>query len=536
MDAGILERDPVTFEVVRGGFYAICEEMKSVMTRASFSPLLSLSSDLSCALLDHEGEVVAQGNDIPVHLGAMPFTGRGVLAVIPAGEWRPGDAVLTNDPYAGGTHLPDMTLMTPIFDQKGVSGFAASRVHWPDVGGSAAGSSTVTDDIIKEGIRIPPVRILRDGVLDAGLARVLFANMRVPDDRMGDLRAQIACNERGAARVGELARRYGGEAIREVMAATQSYSQLQVEAALESLADGEYRAECRLDGDGYATDPGSGDFAIRVTISKRGRAIVCDFTGTSPQARGPVNAPIAVTASAAYYVLLAISGGAAPPNSGAYRPMRIIAPEGSLVNPRPPAPVVAANTETSNRLADLLLDALSPALGDASIGGSYGSAGVFTIGGWDPIRGRAFVHLETIGGGMGASREAPGLSGHRVHMGNTMNLPAEAVEASLPVRVEAYELVDGSGGPGRNTGGMGVRRAVRALADNIEFSVLSERALHPAPGAAGGGAGGCARFYVRRANGEVDELASKTVAGRLAKGDCLTIETAGGGGWGEPPA
>jgi N-methylhydantoinase B len=536
VSASILERDPVTFEVVRGGLSAICEEMKSVMTRASFSPLLSLSADLSCALLDAEGEVVAQGNDIPVHLGAMPFTGRGVLAIVPREEWRPGDAVLTNDPYLGGTHLPDMTLMTAIFDESGLLGFAASRVHWPDVGGSAAGSSTVTDDIVKEGIRIPPVRILRDGALDAGLARVLFANMRVPDDRIGDLRAQIACNERGAHRVGELVRRYGGEAIRDVMSAAQSYSRLQVEQALESLADGEYRAECHLDGDGYVTDRGDGDLRLRVTIVKKGRSIACDFQGTSAQTRGPVNAPLAVTASAAYYVLLAIAGGAAPPNSGAYAAMRIAAPEGSLVNPRPPAPVVAANTETSNRLADLLLDALSPALGDAAIGGSYGSAGVFTVGGWDPVRERAFVHLETIGGGMGASRNAPGLNGHRVHMGNTMNLPAEAVEASLPVRIEAYELIEGSGGEGRNAGGMGVRRVVRALADGIEFSVLSERALHPAPGAAGARSGKPARFYVERAAGGVHELASKTVAGRLGKGDRLVIETAGGGGWGAPPA
>ena len=530
--ASIIARDPITFEVVRGGLYAICEEMKSVMTRAAFSPLLSLSADLSCALLDERGDVVAQGNDIPVHLGAMPHSARGILARFPLAVWRPGDVVLSNDPYSGGSHLPDMTMLSPIFDGPSVRGFAASRVHWPDIGGSAPGSSAVTDEIIKEGLRIPPVRVMREGKPEDGVTTMLFANVRVPGDRRGDFQAQIACNARGVARVGDLIARYGGDTVRAIFAAAQAYSQHQVEEALGRLADGRYGATHHLDGDGYVEDTGDGPLGLTVTVEKTGRTLSCDFTGTAPQARGPINAPLSVTASACCYVLLALSGGAVPPNSGAYRPLRLTAPEGSLVNCVYPAPVVSGNTEMSNRLVDLLFDALAPAMGEDAIGGSYGTAGVFAIGGWDGARERHFVHLETIGGGMGASARGPGLSGHRTHMGNTMNLPIEAVEAANPVRTESYALIDGSGGGGRNKGGLGVRRTLRALGDGIQFSLLFERALHPAAGAAGGNAGRPASFHVARANGEREALSSKTLAGTLNTGDLLVIETAGGGGWG----
>jgi N-methylhydantoinase B len=530
----ILRDDPVTFEVVRGGLYAICEEMKSVMMRASFSPLLSLSADLSCAILDHMGDVVAQGNDIPVHLGAMPFSAKGILKAFPLETWRSGDAVLSNDPYSGGSHLPDMTLLTPIFDEQGVVGFSASRVHWPDIGGAAAGSSAVTDEIIKEGVRVPPVKIIRAGAPDEGVWTLLFANVRIPEDRIGDFRAQIACNARGVQRVEEQIARYGGAAVRRIFAETQDYSQRMVEAVLQQLPDGTYSATHHLDGDGFTEDSGNGEFGISVTITKTGTKLHFDFAGTATQARGPVSAPFAVTASVCYYTILALAGGSVPPNSGAYRVVEIAAPAGSLVNPVYPAPVVAANTETSNRIVDVLLDALAPAMPERALGGSYGCAGVFALGGIDPKQKRRFVHVETTGGGMGASAQGPGLDGHRVHMGNTMNLPNEAAEANLPIRIEAYEFVEESGGRGRHDGGMGARKVIRALADDIEFSLLYERAYNPAQGAAGGGAGRPAAFSIERSDGSRTPLSSKTPAGRLAKGEALWIETAGGGGWGEP--
>lgn len=529
----IIEQDPVTFEVVRSGLYAICEEMKSVMTQAAFSPLLSLSADLSCAILDHEGHVVAQGRDIPVHLGAMPFSARGILEVFPAQSWQPGDAALSNDPYSGGSHLPDMTLLTGIFDNDSLIGFAASRVHWPDVGGAAPGSSAVTDEIIREGIRIPPVKILRAGEIDPGIESILFANVRVPDDRVGDFRAQVACNERGVSRVEFLVNRYGGALVRSVLAETQDYSAEMVASMLRDMADGEYTSRCHLDGDGYVSDTGDGELEVVVTVTKRGETIHCDFEGTAPQARGPMNAPISVTASACYYTLLALAGGKVPPNSGAYRPMTVSAPEGSLVNASYPAPVVAGNTEMSNRLVDLVLQAIAPAMADRVIGESYGCAGVWSIGGWDSERARHFVHVETLGGGMGASRQGPGLDGHRTHMGNTMNLPVEAVEAAFPVRIERYQLIENSGGAGLHRGGMGVRREIRSLADGVQYSLLFERALHPAQGVAGGSAGRAATFSLQHASGETHVLESKTEAQTMDHGDLLTIETAGGGGWGE---
>ena len=532
MKHSVLAEDPVTFEVIRGGLYAICEEMKSVMTRAAFSPLLSLSADLSCAIVDVHGDVVAQGNDIPVHLGAMPFSARGILAQFPLASWRAGDAVLCNDPYSGGSHLPDMTLLTAIFDDAGVAGFAASRVHWPDIGGSAPGSSAVTDEIIKEGLRIPPVKILSQGHIDRGIETLLFANVRVPADRVGDFRAQVACNQRGVERVQGLSERYGHSVVRSVMAQTQDLSQSMVEQSLERICDGQYRAQAHLDGDGFVEDRGNGPLLIQVNVQKHGKRLHIDFSGTAPQTRGPMNAPLAVTASSCYYLALALAGGEVPPNSGAYRVVNVTAPPGSLVNATYPAPVVSANTEMSNRLVDLLLGALEPALGDAAIGASYGCAGVWTVGGADPIRNRRFVHLETVGGGMGASRNGPGLDGHRVHMGNTMCLPVEAVEAAYPIRIDEFSLIDDSGGKGLHRGGAGARRVVRSLVDGVAFSLLFERALHPAPGARGGGDGRCAQFAVWQRDGVRRALPSKTEAGILNAGDRLIIETAGGGGFG----
>lgn len=524
--------DPITFEVVRSGLYSICEEMKVVMTRASFSPLLSLSADLSCALLDADGAVVAQGRDIPVHLGAMPFAAVGILAIYPPETWCPGDAVLSNDPYSGGSHLPDMTMLTGIFSDNVLIGFAASRVHWPDIGGSAPGSSTVTDEIIKEGLRIPPVKIVRNGKLDPDLGRVLFANVRVPGDRLGDFQAQIAGNARGVERVQALAARYGRDRISQIFAETQRYSEHLICRMLEAIPDGSYHAAHHLDGDGFSEDRGDGDLLISVNIIKKGPSIHCDFTGTSKQTKGPVNAPRSVSASACYYTVLALAGGNVPPNSGAYRPITVTTPEGTLVNPRYPAPVVAANTEASNRIVDLLLDALSQASPERAIGGSYGCGGVWSIGGWDPDRAKHFVHVETTGGGMGASSKHAGLNGHRVHMGNTMNLPIEALEAVLPIRMVEYSLARDSGGEGKHRGGAGVRRSFECLASDIEFSLLFERSLHPAQGAKGGSPGMLAKFNVTTKDGKIRNLGSKTVSGRLNKGDVLTMQSAGGGGWG----
>jgi N-methylhydantoinase B len=525
----IIDKDPVTFEVIRSALYAICAEMKSVIMRTSFSPLLSLSADLSCALLDSHGDVVGQGKDIPVHLGAVPFTVRAAFAVFPIEIWRPGDGIILNDPYSGGTHLPDVSLIMPIFHGDVLCGFSLSRVHWPDVGGIAAGSSSVSDEIFKEGIRIPPLHIIQNGEPRRDILNLILANVRVPADRLGDFRAQMAGAKRTERRIQELAERYGVGVLAEVMADSQTYSERIVRHRLRQFADAVVEHEEALDGDGIDNSIRP---LIKVRLEKRADRFVVDFVGSSPCVRGPVNAPFAVTASAVYYTLMALAGGDIPPNSGIYRVAEISAPEGSVVNAAYPAPVVAANTETSNRIVDILLAALAKAYPENVPAGSYGSACVYTFGGVNPVSGRRFVHYETIGGGFGGSARRQGANGIRVHMGNTMNLPIEAVEAAMPVRYHVYELVRGSGGEGQHPGGLGVRKCVEFLADGMEASVLGERTISRAHGVAGGKQGAPASFSIIRHSEKRLVLDAKSGPHKLLAGDRLEMITAGGGGWG----
>lgn len=523
--------DLITFEIVRGALAGIAEEMKNVVMRGSFSPLLSLSGDLSCAVADGNGNVIAQGEDIPVHLGAMPFTLRGLLADPRTAPLNPGDVLITNDPYTGGNHLPDITVVTPVFHGNALIAFCASRVHWPDVGGSNAGSSASVDDVLKEGVRIPPTKLARAGTLNEDLIAVLLANMRLPDDRRGDLEAQLAGNRRGCARISELADRYGRDVLLQTFADTQAYSESLVRHGLAELPDGTVEHAETLDGDGFGTEPS--DLLLRVRVTKRGEEIHCDFTGSSPCARGSVNAPLSVTASSTYYSVLALLGGRIPPNSGAYQAIRITAPPGTLVHATHPHPVVAANTETSSRLVDVVLGALARLAPDRVAAGSYGSAGVYTLSGVDPRDGHTFVHYETIGGGMGATCHSPGPDGMRVHMGNTMNLPAEAIESRTPALVRRYELIPESRGAGQQAGGAGVRKVIESTTDRLEFSVLGERADSCAAGHAGGGTGGRARFTLCTADGSRTDLPSKTSSPPfLNRGDQLWLETGGGGGYG----
>jgi N-methylhydantoinase B len=441
--------------------------------------------------------------------------------------------VLTNDPYLGGTHLPDMTLMSPIFAGGDLLGFAASRVHWPDVGGIAAGSSSVCDEIVKEGLRIPPLKIIEGGRVRADVLNLILANVRVPEDRHGDFRAQIAGANRAELRLRELATRYGADVLAEVMGETRVYSRHLVERRLALLPDADVTHEEALDGDGVDPDARP---RVRVRVTKTGATFAADFAGSDPCVSGPINAPLAVTASAVYYTLLSLTGGDIPPNEGVYDVARISAPEGSVVHAVAPYPVVAANTETSNRVVDVLLAALAKAYPEKVPAGSYGSACVYTLGGTDPRADRRFVHYETVGGGAGATTGAAGASGMRTHMGNTMNLPIEATEAAIPVRFLEYGLVRESAGDGLRRGGAGVRKTFAILADGVEASLLGERTLSPAHGVAGGEAGRCARFVCHRASGETVTLAAKSGPHKLMRGDRIEMTTAGGGGWGKVPS
>ena len=528
--ASIVRQDPVTFEVVKNALYATCAEMKSVIMRTSFSPLLSLSADLSCALLDRHCQVVAQGVDIPVHLGAASLSAAAALRAFPQDQWQEGDGVLLNDPNEGGTHLPDMTLITGVFSDGALVGYITSRIHWPDIGGIAAGSSSVTDEIIKEGLRIPPVKILERGEIRQDILRLILANVRVPEDRRGDFQAALAGHKRATQRVLELCTRYSADVVRAVMADTQSYSRKLVDARLAMLADADVSWEETMDGDGV--DPLAQPL-VRVRITKTGCSMKFDFTGSSPCARGPINCSYPMTCAIVYYAILALTGGDISPNAGAYSGVEIVAPAGTVMHAVYPFPVVAANTETSNRAVDIVMSALAQAYPELVAGGSYGSACVYTLGGFDSRRGRPFVHYETVGGGMGATARNAGVNGVRVHMGNTMNLPIEGVEAAIPVRFLEYSIVRGSGGEGRFNGGCGVRKTVQALDDGVQASVLGERTDTPAQGVAGGGCGGLAQFTLR--SGEKTKvLGAKSGPHILARHDVLEMVTAGGGGWGRP--
>jgi N-methylhydantoinase B len=458
--------------------------------------------DASTALFDPDGQMVMQAEHIPVHLGAMPSA---VAAVLDE-DHAPGDAWILNDPYRGGTHLPDITLISPVFVDGELIGFAASRAHHADVGGRAPGSmpadSTTLED---EGVVIPPRRLLRGGELDRAFLDELTGQMRSPRQREADLRAQLAAGRAGAARLEELVRRHGADALREAMRETLDYAERRTRAALAELPDGERSASDVLEATG-------GDLELRLTARLEGDELALDFEGSAAQHEGNLNCPLAVTLSACYFALRVIADPDVPPCAGAYRPLTVSAPEGSLLNARPPAAVAAGNVETSSRVADLVLAAFGRALGQ-------GTMNNLTLGNRD------FTYYETLGGGQGACPDADGPSAVHVAMSNTLNTPVEALELEFPLRAVRYEVRSGSGGDGRHRGGDGVIRELEALAA-MDYSLITERRRHPPAGADGGEPGLPGRNLV---NGR--ELGPKAV-GRLNPGDRLRLETPGGGGYG----
>jgi len=516
--------DPVTLSVLASALSGIAEEMGAVLIRGAYSSNIKERRDCSAALFDAEGRMVAQAEHIPVHLGAMPEAVAAAMQRSP----EPGDVFVINDPYSGGTHLPDITLVSPVAPFGETLGYAVTRAHHSDVGGMRPGSMpSDSREVYQEGIVIPPVRLVsgsRGGEYVSDVLDLLLANVRTPEIRRGDLRAQIAANNVAETRLRELVDRQGKEVVLQAFTEVVSYAEKRTREAISSLSDGEHEAEDHLEGDG-TTDR---DIPIRVRATVRGDALTLDFEGTARSVRGNVNCPLAVTRSACYFALRVLLPGDVPANAGTYAPLTIKAPEGSLVNARKPSAVVAGNVETSNRIADVVLAALAgfapervPAQGQGTmnnlvVGGS-GSPG--EAGGW--------TYYETIGGGQGASSKGPGPSGVHVGMSNTLNTPVEAFELEYPMRVERYELRYGSGGAGKHRGGDGVVRAVKVLED-ASLSLLTDRRRHAPKGASGGEPGAVGRNLL---NGE--ELPAKT-SRELAAGDVVTVETPGGGGYGTP--
>jgi len=560
-----MRRDPVELEIFKNIYCSIAEEMGAALRRTAFSPNIKERRDYSCAVFDGDGEVIAMGDHMPVHLGSMPMS---VRAAITACSMEPGDVVMLNDPFQGGTHLPDITLVAPVYlesrgrisrgeARKGTRGqksprlhlkagpdhanphfYVASRAHHADVGGAYAGSMGLCREIYQEGFRIPPVKIMRAGVIESDVLALLLNNVRTPQEREGDIGAQIAACHTGIERLREVGSRYGVGVAKAAAADLLDYSEELMRAFLERVPAGVYRAEDFLDGDGI-TDRAV-KIAVTITVGRKQRSggsrgqhpiVTVDFSGSDPQVEGSVNAVEAITFSACFYVFRCLLAEDVPATAGLMRPIQVIAPEGTIVNARPPAAVAGGNVETSQRIVDVLLRALAQAVPDRIPAAASGTMNNLTIGGIDPRTGDPFAYYETIAGGMGARLGRAGVSGVHTHMTNSLNTPAEALEYAYPLRVRRYALRPGSGGIGKHRGGDGIVREIEVLTD-CEVTLLSERRQHQPWGLAGGGDGARGTASVIRLDGSVDPLPGK-FSTRLRKGERIRIETPGGGGWGE---
>jgi N-methylhydantoinase B/oxoprolinase/acetone carboxylase alpha subunit len=516
---------PIEFEVFKNLFLSIAEEMGVTLCRTGFSPNIKERLDYSCAVYDAAGHTVAQGDHMPVHLGAMPLS---VRAAIDNGPMEPGDIVILNDPFHGGTHLPDITLVSPVFlpGDRRPSFYVANRAHHSDVGGMSPGSMPVAREIYQEGLILPPVHLARRGRIVRDVMRLLLANVRTPHEREGDLTAQIAANRVAETRLRRTVATYGRARTLAYAAALQDYTERVLRAAIRGVPDGRYEFEDALDGDGFRDVP----IRIRAAITINGPRATIDFTGSDPQVEGSVNANFAMTLSACLYVFRCLVKDDVLYNAGVARPLTVIAPEGSIVNAMRPSAVAGGNVETSQRITDVVFGALAKAVPDRVPAASQGTMNNVTFGGLDPRTGRRFAYYETLGGGMGGRAGLPGLSGVHTHMSNTRNTPVEAIEHDLPLRIHQYRLRRDSAGAGRFPGGEGLVREYELLAD-ASVTVLSERRTLAPYGAQGGKPGGKGRNTLIR-DGREEPLPGK-VELSLRAGDRLRIETPGGGGFGK---
>ncbi|HET9305112.1 MAG TPA: hydantoinase B/oxoprolinase family protein [Candidatus Sulfotelmatobacter sp.] len=530
-------RDPIELEIFKNLYHSIAEEMGAALRRTAFSPNIKERRDYSCAVFDSAGQVIAMGDHMPVHLGSMPMS---VRAAIDAGPMQPSDVVMLNDPFRGGTHLPDITLVAPVFMWRGrprprrptprSDFYVASRAHHADVGGAYPGSMGLCREIYQEGVRIAPVKLVRAGATDRNVLAMLLNNVRTPEEREGDLGAQIAACHTGADRLREVCARYGLGRAKRAAAELLEYAEELMRAFLLRVPSGEYRAEDFLDSDGITERPVK--IAVTVRVHSRGRYMVSvDFTGSDPQVEGSVNAVAAITYSACFYVFRCLLAEDVPAAAGLMRPIEVIAPEGTIVNARPPAAVAGGNVETSQRIVDVLLRALAQAIPDRIPAAASGTMNNLTIGGIDPRTGSPFTYYETIAGGMGARPGKPGVSGVHTHMTNSLNTPAEALEYACPLRVRSYSLRPDSGGQGKYRGGDGIVREIEVLTD-CEVTLLADRRSRGPWGLSGGREGAPGSASIQRRDGSIEPMPGK-FSTRLHKGERIRIETPGGGGWGK---
>lgn len=520
--------DPARLEVFKHLFASVAEEMGTALRRSAFSPNIKERRDFSCAVFDGQGSMVAQAAHIPVHLGSMPLSVDACIETLLLG---PGDVAIVNDPYRGGTHLPDITIVTPVHEEPatsgaGLLGYVASRAHHSDVGGIAPGSLPLATSIEEEGVIIPPTKLVARGELVEEVWEFILGSVRTPDERAGDLRAQLAAGRTGQMRLVRLASRYGRGEIAHQMQALIAYSERMTRRLIRELPDGTYRFRDQLDPDGTADAPP--EIAVAVTV--RGDEVEVDFSESGAQRKSSLNAVYAVTLSAVAYVVRTLTGLDIPANAGCLEPVRVVAPAGTIVNAVAPAAVSAGNVETSQRITDVLLGAFAQACPGRVPAASQGTMNNLTVGGWDPERGRSFAYYETIGGGTGAGPLRHGTSAIQSHMTNTMNTPVEALEYAYPLRVLRSEIRPGSGGVGEWRGGDGIRRDVEFLS-TARVTVISDR-RETEPYGLAGGAPGARGVNTLTSDGEVTQLAGRFSV-EVKSGDVLSIQTPGGGGFGD---
>ena len=520
--------DPFTVEVIRNALTAIAEEMSLVIMRSARSPLLREAGDLSSALTDATGGLIAQGRDIPAHLGIMGSTVTEFLKRVPAERMQPGDVWFLNLPEVGGNHLPDVKAIRPVFAEGRLQAFAVSLAHWADIGGARPGSY-VPDarDAWQEGLRIPPLRLYTAEGPDREKLDVVTANVRGPAEREGDILAQMASTRAADIRLQELFARYPAAVVQDAIADLHDQSEAEMRAAIKALPDGTYVGEDFLDDDGVDSKP----IAVRVRITVKGDQAAFDFTATDDAAKGPLNATPFTAAASVFYAMKAIAGPDIQPNAGCARPLRIITRPGSLLQPPWDRPVVGGNHETSQRIVDAIFKALEPAVATRLSAGGSTTSGLLLFSGRDPRTGQWTTLYEVHGGGEGARADRDGRPVTRAHMSNVMNTPAEMIEAFYPIRIESQALRRGSGGKGQHRGGDGQVRCYHILAPEMGMTTMVERRIVPPYGLQGGATGSPFRIQLKRADGTSETIPGKTHI-RLKQGDCVIIETSGGGGFG----
>ena len=527
--------DPATFVVIKNSLYAAAEEMKVVLAKTAYSPILKVAGDYSCGIFDISGQMVAQGPDLPIHLGSMPDA---VKAVVSAFEtFEEGDVFIHNDPYFGGSHLPDVNVVSPAFYNDKLIGFACIRAHWPDVGSASPGSYGAVTEIYGEGLRLPPVKLYSKGFLNKDVDAIIFANVRTPDERRGDLGAQIAANRRATERLGALADKYGVDVLVATMAEVLNYSEKMMRTLLARLPDGKSTFEDFCDGDGVIEEGDAEDqtFQIKMTVEKTGEHISVDFSGTDDAVSGPMNAPLSVTASGVFCALKTIidPDGLIPPNSGCWRTITVSAPKGCVLNAEFPSPVVYANHEISHRVCDMTFGAVAEFWSDNTMACSQGTSAVITFGGEDPRNKQRYVSYETIKGGFGARPNKDGINAIASGISNTMNTPIEILEMSFPVRVDEYVLVTDSGGAGRFRGGLGASRTWTVLDHKARASACLERTKSAPFGLSGGKPGLAAKIWTEAPNGDKG-IAPGKGGFDVPNGGQIHLRVPGSGGFGDP--